>query len=154
MPPGTTASARAKRVWVSRKRSDSMRAGSSTGRIYSHVLPWGDQPASFPRVMARPAPADRSPVRRVTAAHYFDLVREGAIRSDDRVELLEGVIVAMSPPNPRHAAGVQWATEAQGSDLRSRRHSRVLAREPARRPLWGASGRRRGPPGGTRGRRG
>src|SRR5213593_4693496 len=125
MPPGTTARARAKRAWVSRKRSGSMRPGSSTRRIYSHVLPCGDQPASFPRVMARPAPADRSPVRRVTAARYFDLVREGAIRSDDRVELLEGVIVAMSPQHPRHAAGVQWATEALFRAVGSRAVVRV-----------------------------
>jgi Uma2 family endonuclease len=75
--------------------------------------------------MARPAPADRSSVRRVTAARYFDLVREGAIRSDDRVELLEGVIVAMSPRNPRHAAGVQWATEALFRAVGSRAVVRV-----------------------------
>ena len=31
---------------------------------------------------------------------------------DDRVELLEGVIVAMAPHSPRHAAGIRLASEA------------------------------------------
>lgn len=38
-----------------------------------------------------------------TAERYFALVDEGVLQPDDRVELLEGVIVAMPPSNPPHA---------------------------------------------------
>lgn len=51
-------------------------------------------------LMAQPAPA----AARYTSRAYFDLVAGGDIHPDDRVELLEGVIVAMSPQNPRHAS--------------------------------------------------
>ena len=48
-----------------------------------------------------PAPA------RYTAARFFQLADEGVLQPDDRVELLEGVIVAMSPHNPPHAFSVR-----------------------------------------------
>ena len=38
-----------------------------------------------------------------TAERYFALVDEGVLQPDDRVELLEGVIVAMPPQSPPHA---------------------------------------------------
>lgn len=38
-----------------------------------------------------------------TAERYFALVDEGVLQPDDRVELLEGVIVAMPLQNPPHA---------------------------------------------------
>ena len=41
---------------------------------------------------------------RYTADQYFDLVKQGVLHEDDRVELLEGVIVAMAPSGPRHAS--------------------------------------------------
>jgi Uma2 family endonuclease len=47
--------------------------------------------------LAAPAPA------RVTREQYFALVDHGVLAEDDRVELLEGVIVAMAPEGPRHA---------------------------------------------------
>ncbi len=50
--------------------------------------------------MAQAAPTES----RYTTEAYFDLVAAGIMRPDDRVELLEGVIVAMSPHNPPHAA--------------------------------------------------
>jgi Uma2 family endonuclease len=49
---------------------------------------------------------------RYTAARYFALVDEGVLHADDRVELLEGVIVAMSPQNPPHASAVYRTYEA------------------------------------------
>src|SRR5262245_62960173 len=49
--------------------------------------------------MAHPAPADT----RMTRERYFGLVEEGLLAEDDRVELLEGVIVAMPPQGPPHA---------------------------------------------------
>lgn len=39
-----------------------------------------------------------------TTESYFDLVRAGVLRDDDRVELLEGLVVASPPQGPLHAA--------------------------------------------------
>jgi Uma2 family endonuclease len=47
--------------------------------------------------LADPAPA------RVTREQYFALVDQGVLTEEDRVELLEGVIVAMAPEGPRHS---------------------------------------------------
>jgi Uma2 family endonuclease len=62
--------------------------------------------------MARPAPTNEAGPSRYTSEAYFGLVAEGLLEPDDRVELLEGVVVAMSPQNPRHAAGVSRAVSA------------------------------------------
>ena len=43
---------------------------------------------------------------RITSERYWRLVDEGVISPDDRVELLEGVIVSMSPQDPPHAFAV------------------------------------------------
>ncbi len=45
-----------------------------------------------------------SPAEGFSASTYFDMVRSGALGEDDRVELLEGVIVASPPQGPLHAA--------------------------------------------------
>ena len=47
-----------------------------------------------------------------TVEAYFDLVRSGELSVEDHVELLEGVIVAMSPQNPRHASATTRVQEA------------------------------------------
>lgn len=47
---------------------------------------------------------------RITREQYWRLVADGVIGPDDRVELLEGVIVSMSPQNPPHAAVVAALT--------------------------------------------
>jgi Uma2 family endonuclease len=49
---------------------------------------------------------------RYTSDRYFALVKEGVLGADDRVELLEGVVVSMSPQSPRHASAVSWAYDA------------------------------------------
>jgi Uma2 family endonuclease len=51
----------------------------------------------------------QEPDCRVDVIRYFALVEEGLIAPDDRVELLEGVIVSMSPQTPLHASGVMRA---------------------------------------------
>jgi Uma2 family endonuclease len=60
-----------------------------------------------------------------TAARFFALVDEGVLRPDDRVELLEGVIVSMSPQNPPHASGVYRVAEALRAALATRALIRV-----------------------------
>ena len=54
--------------------------------------------------MAIPAPSDAAVPTRMTVERYFALFDEGLLEPDDRVELLEGVVVAMSPRNPPHDA--------------------------------------------------
>jgi Uma2 family endonuclease len=57
---------------------------------------------------------------RYTVSEYFDLLAAGVIRPDDRVELLEGVIVAMSPQNPPHASAAHRAHDALRETLGKR----------------------------------
>src|SRR5439155_974848 len=59
-------------------------------------------------VMGSIAPAGT----RFTSEEYFALIDQGTLRPDDRVELLEGVIVAMAPENPRHAVATEKTAEA------------------------------------------
>lgn len=47
-----------------------------------------------------------------TGGEYEALVEQGVLGPDDRVELLEGVIVTVSPQSPRHAAVVRFLEEA------------------------------------------
>jgi Uma2 family endonuclease len=62
--------------------------------------------------MADLTPAVPSEPTRMTVERYFGLVEAGVLSEDDRVELLEGVIVAMTPSNPPHAAAVGLVTRA------------------------------------------
>lgn len=54
-------------------------------------------------------PADPAPTR-LDAEQYFALVARGEIRPDDRVELLEGVVVSMSPQGSPHANAIARIT--------------------------------------------
>ena len=56
--------------------------------------------------MIHPAPADPAAPAHWTAEQYPALVDTGVLGPDDRVELLEGVIVGMAPQNAPHASGV------------------------------------------------
>jgi Uma2 family endonuclease len=49
-----------------------------------------------------------------TAERYFALVDEGVLQPDDRVELLEGVIVAMPPQSAPHAGYVSLVARRLG----------------------------------------
>src|SRR5262249_60151425 len=57
---------------------------------------------------------------RLTAERYMSLVDEGVLGPDDRVELLEGIIVAREPQTPWHASGVRWVFDALAAALGSR----------------------------------
>lgn len=59
-----------------------------------------------------PAPEQGLPVGFYTAERYFRLVEDGVLEPDDRVELLEGVVVAMAPHDTPHASGVARVTRA------------------------------------------
>lgn len=56
-------------------------------------------------------PVPHEPTRFSVAA-YFGLLETGALTERDRVELLEGVIVAMPPSSPRHDSGVTRVSTA------------------------------------------
>jgi len=49
---------------------------------------------------------------RLTQERYFGLVAEGVLHPEDKIELLEGVVVAMAPQSPRHAAGTSRSLRA------------------------------------------
>jgi Uma2 family endonuclease len=60
----------------------------------------------------------------MTVERYLGLVEAGVLSEDDRVELLEGVVVATTPSNPPHAAGVARADEALRPAIGKRAHIR------------------------------
>src|SRR5437867_9815175 len=94
---------RQRRVPGASVRLDRPRRGSApahSARMYCRRS--GGSVALVP--MARPAPAE--PAVRYTVERYSRLVEEGVLSPDERVELLEGVIVGMAPHSPRHAAGI------------------------------------------------
>jgi Uma2 family endonuclease len=80
--------------------------------------------STFPR-MADPAPSEPAPGARYTVQQYFALAERGLLKDDERVELLEGVVVAMPPRNPRHDAGINRANYALHAALGSRAALRV-----------------------------
>lgn len=55
-----------------------------------------------------------------TAERYFALVATGELRPDDRVELLDGVIVAEPPQEPEHASATRRTEEALRRGVRDR----------------------------------
>jgi len=71
--------------------------------------------------MAHGAPAPS----RITSERYLALVDEGVLQPDDRVELLEGVIVAVAPQNPPHASGTDRADDALRAAVGNRAVTRV-----------------------------
>ena len=62
--------------------------------------------------MADLTPAVPSEPTRMTVERYLGLVEASVLTEDDRVELLEGVVVAMSLRNPPHDTAVTLATHA------------------------------------------
>jgi Uma2 family endonuclease len=47
------------------------------------------------------------PIRRISLEEYHRLIDTGLLHEDERIELLEGLMLLMSPINPRHAESVQ-----------------------------------------------
>lgn len=74
----------------------------------------------MPVQLQEPAVAWRIPMER-----YHELVDGGLLGEDDRVELIEGVLVAMSPKGPEHDAAVEWLTERFVTSLAGRAGVRV-----------------------------
>jgi len=70
--------------------------------------------------MTEPAPAAQGLPARFTVEQYFALVDQGVLEENDKVELLEGVVVAMASENVWHASGVRFAYEALRAAVGSR----------------------------------
>jgi len=75
--------------------------------------------------MAHAARAEPNAAGKFTTERFFRLVSEGALSPDDRVELLEGVVVAMAPQNPGHAVAGDLVAEALRRAVGSRAAVRV-----------------------------
>jgi Uma2 family endonuclease len=69
-------------------------------------------------------PAEPAPTR-LDAEQYFALVDKGLLGPDDRVELLEGVVVSMAPQATRHAGSIARITSVLVPLLGSRGVVRV-----------------------------
>ena len=55
------------------------------------------------------APPETVPVRRrFTVAEYFALAEAGILHEDERIELIDGEIIIMSPINDPHRQSVNW----------------------------------------------
>ena len=77
-------------------------------------------------VVDNPAPQTaRDPVGLFTVEQYFRLVEDGVLGPDDRVELLEGVVVAMAPHDTPHASGISRVTRALMTGIGDRAVVRV-----------------------------
>ncbi len=70
--------------------------------------------------LQEPAVAWRIPLNR-----FHEMVDGGLLGEDDRVELIEGVLVAMSAKGPEHDAAVEWLTERLVTALAGRASVRV-----------------------------
>jgi len=75
--------------------------------------------------MARPATTHIRVEARYTTSRYFALPAEGILTPADRVELLEGLLVAIALESPRHAAGMRCASEALSGAVGARAVVRV-----------------------------
>src|SRR5262245_36515017 len=47
------------------------------------------------------------PIQKITVARYHQMIEKGVYTEDDKVELIEGYIVAKMPQNPPHGGTVQ-----------------------------------------------
>jgi len=72
---------------------------------------------------------ERFPARAVgySVEAYFGLVHRGVIDEDDRIELLDGVIVAEPPMDPPHASGISLVAEALRRAVGTRALIRIQA---------------------------
>jgi Uma2 family endonuclease len=67
---------------------------------------------SYRNEAAQNATSDFMPApRRFTVGEYYKMAEAGVLRENERVELIEGEIIVMSPQGPKHASSSSRATE-------------------------------------------
>lgn len=75
------------------------------------------------------APVEGVPLRRFTLDEYHELIKIGFFDEDERIELLEGFLVSMSPIKPPHAYAVDCLLQLFAS-LLSRGEIRLRVQSP------------------------
>ena len=60
------------------------------------------------------------PLRRFTAAEYYAMVKAGILKKEDKVELIDGIIVAMAPMGRNHRSTTNRYTRLFGESIRRR----------------------------------
>jgi Uma2 family endonuclease len=53
-------------------------------------------------------PTEDPALHRLSVEDVYRMVDAGVLREDDRVELIDGVLVDVSPPGPEHSSIVSW----------------------------------------------
>jgi hypothetical protein len=74
---------------------------------YLELMSTGPSPSDSRSVLAL------EPQRRLSVEDYHRMIEAGVFGEDERLELLEGVIVEMSPQKPRHAEVISRLGEAR-----------------------------------------
>lgn len=72
-----------------------------------------------------PQPSGSPRRHRFTVDEYYRMARAGVFGEDDRVELIEGGLVDMSPIGPEHAGATSYLSHALLARLRERAQVRV-----------------------------
>lgn len=70
--------------------------------------------AQPPAVAVPPADPEYGPLYRVSVEQYLEMIRADILRDEDRVELLEGVIVAKMTRHPSHVLATRLILDALG----------------------------------------
>ena len=60
------------------------------------------------------------PLRRFTAAEYYAMAEAGILKKEDKVELIDGIIVAMAPMGRNHRSTTNRYTRLFGESIRRR----------------------------------
>ena len=66
------------------------------------------------------ADVSQLPLRRFTVDEYFAMVEAGILKKEDKVELIDGVIVAMAPMGRNHRSTTNRYTRLFGESIRRR----------------------------------
>ena len=75
-------------------------------------------------MLTKPPPSAASvaelPLRRFTAAEYYAMAEAGILKKEDKVELIDGIIIAMAPMGRNHRSTTNRYTRLFGERIRRR----------------------------------
>jgi uncharacterized OsmC-like protein/Uma2 family endonuclease len=96
-----------------RSRGSAAGAREEPGTRSAHSSCYGDLMSAGPSPHDLQAALDREPKRLLSVEEYHRMIAAGVVDEDEHVELLEGVIVEMSPQRPRHAEVIRRLCDSQ-----------------------------------------